>query len=291
MAWRTTAEKRKATQGSNVSWVINYIAIPKMMTKLFTDAKAIGPLEYRTDHSMVVGKVMLKDLYKLPRVKKGDVKVKRNLEALHVPELQEEYQEIVQIQITSAKEDNPDMTNRERYEMIKETLRLTAEETLPREHVRKNGKIKYLDDKILDALSHKQLKLTNRIFHISGITNVAKKKVLRKKRNRIFKIIKERIHQINEERLQSLANELETGKGNRRVYEVARIMSKTQNNTFSLYDNHGDKIYDKGVMIKAITGFYSTFFAREGAEAIQPWRREPRKLDKGISKKGSRKSS
>ena len=278
-------KQRKDQMSAGLHNQIDYIAIPKMMTKLFTDAKATGPLEYRTDHSMVVGKVMLKDLYKLPRVRKGEVKVKRNLEALHIPELQEEYQEIVQIRITSAKEENPDMTNRERYEMIKETLRLTADETLPREHVRKNGKIKYLDDKILDALSHKQLKLTNRIFHITGKTNVAKKKVLRKKRNRIFKIIKERIHQLNEKRLQSLANELETSKGNRRVYEVARIMSKTQNNTFSLYDNHGDKIYDKGVMIKAITGYYSTFFAREGAEAIQPWRGEPRSLDKGISKK------
>ena len=90
--------------------------------------------------------------------------------------------------------------------MIKETLRLSAEETLPREHVRKNGKIRYLDDKILDALSHKQLKLTNQIFHIAGKTNVAKKK------NCIFKRIKQRINQLNEERLQLLATELETSK-------------------------------------------------------------------------------
>ena len=277
-------KQRKDQMSAGLHNQIDYIAVPKLMLKLFTDAKASGPMLYRTDHSMVVGKVMLKDLYKLPRVRKGEVKVKRNLEALHIPNLQEEYQETVQIRIISAKEEKPEMTNKERYEMIKETLRLTAEETLPREHVRKNGKIRYLDDKTLNTLSRKQLKLTNRIFHIAGKTNVAKKKALRKKRNRIFKSIKQRINELNEERLQSLATELETSKGNRRVYEVARLMSKTQNNTFSLYNEQGAKIYDKGVMIRAITEFYSTFFAREGAAAISPWRGEPRRLDKEISR-------
>jgi exonuclease III len=280
---RKRKQQRNDQRSGGLHNQIDYIAIPRMMTKLFTDAKAIGPLKYRSDHSMVVGKVMLKDLYKLPRVRKDEKKVKMNLETLHIPELQREFQETVDIRIRSAKDVNPEMTNKERYENVKEILRQTAEETLPREHVRKNGKIRYLDDKILDALSNQQLKLTNHIYHISGRTNTVKKKRLRTKRNKIFKQIKERIRQLNEERLQSLATELENSKGNRRVYEVARIMSKTQNNNFSLYDEQGDKIYEKGVMIKAITGFYSTFFARQGAEVIQPWRGEPRKLNMEIT--------
>jgi len=40
----------------------------------------------------------------------------------------------------------------------------------------------------------------------------------------------------------------------------------------------------KSVMIKAITGFYSNFFARAGAEEIQPWRGEPRPLMREISR-------
>ena len=277
-------KRRKDQLSAGLHNQIDYIVIPRKMLRLFTDAKASSPMTYRTDHAMVVGKVMLKDLYKLPRVRKGEVKEKRNLETLLIPDIQEEFQETVQTRLIAAKEDKPGMTNKERYENIKETLRLTAEETLPREHVRKNGKIRYLDDMILDRLSRKQLKLTTQIFNTAGKINVAKKKVLRKKRNLIFKNIKQRINQLNEDRLLSLAKEMETSKGNRRVYEVARIMSKTKNNTFSLYDDKGNKIYDKGVMTKAITGFYSSFFARDGAEAISPWRGEPRTLDREISR-------
>jgi len=284
-------KRRKDQLSAGLHNQIDYIVIPRMMIKLFTDVKASSPMTYRTDHSMVVGKVTLKDLYKLPRVRKGEAKEKRNLETLHIPDIQEEFQETVQIRLISAKEDKPEMTNKERYEIIKETLRQTAEETLPREHVRKNGKIRYLDDKTLDKLSRKQLKLTNQIFNTAGKLNVAKKKALRKKRNRIFKSIKQRVNELNEDRLLSLAKELETSKGNRRVYEVARIMSKTKNNTFSLYDEKGNKIHDKGVMAKAITGFYSSFFSREGAEVISPWRGEPRSLDREISPKEVEKAA
>ena len=262
---------------------IDYIVVPRLLIKLFTDAKSVGPLSYRTDHSMVIGKVQFKDLYKLPRISKESESAKRNLETLLIPDLQQDYQDVVNGRIEAKKEEDPTMSHKARYEMIKETLLKSAEETLPREPIRKNGKIKYLDDSIIDELSKAQLKLTKRIYHTQRKTDIAKKVKLRKKRNRIFKRLRERIKELDEQRLQSLATELETSKGNRRAYEVARIMAKTQNAPFSLYDAQGDKIYDKSIMINAITGFYSKFFAREGAEVIQPWRGEPRPLTRQIT--------
>lgn len=274
--------KRRDKLAGGLHNQIDYIAIPRLMLKLFTDAKATGPMQYRTDHSMVIGKVMLKDLYKLPR-KKSTTEDKRNLETLLIPNLKEDYQNVVRGRILAKREEEPNMNLKERYEMIKETLIKSAKETLPREHIRKNGKIRYLDDKRINALSATQLKLTKQIYHSRGKTNVDKKKRLRQRRNKVFKKLRERTKELDDQRLQSLATELETSKGNRRAYEVARIMSKNQNKPFSLYNDKGDKIYETGVMIKAITGFYSNFFARDGAEEIQPWRGEPRALTRMIS--------
>jgi exonuclease III len=262
---------------------IDYIVVPRMLMKLFTDAKAVGPLSYRTDHSMVIGKIQFKDLYKLPRASKETESIKRNLETLLIPELQQDYQDVVSGRLEAKREEDPTMSHRVKYEMIKETLLKSAQETLPREPIRRNGKIKYLDDSIIDELSKAQLKLTERIYHTKRKIDIAKKKKLRKQRNKIFKRLRERIKELDEQRIQSLATELETSKGNRRAYEVARIMAKTQNAPFSLYDAQGDKIYDKSIMINSITGFYSNFFAREGAEVIQPWRGEPRPLTRQIS--------
>ena len=37
---------------------IDYIVAPRRMTKMFTDAKSVAALRHRTDHSMVMGKVI-----------------------------------------------------------------------------------------------------------------------------------------------------------------------------------------------------------------------------------------
>jgi hypothetical protein len=43
---------------------IDYIVVPRHMIKLFTVAKATAPMRYRTDHSLVIGKIIFKALYK-----------------------------------------------------------------------------------------------------------------------------------------------------------------------------------------------------------------------------------
>jgi exonuclease III len=261
---------------------IDYIVVPRHMIKLFTDAKATAPMRYRTDHSLVIGKINFKALYKLRRVKR-EQETKRNLNALVHTDLTKDFRNVVSGRLKHETETNPEMTVKERYELIKSTLKKSADETLPRAPVRTNGKIKYLDDERINSLSKKQLKLTKQIYHSRGKINQEKKKKLRKRRGKIFKKIRERIKVLNEERIEELANEMENSKGNRKVFEVARILTKNQDTAFSLYDKNSDRIYETAVMMREITKFYSGFFAREGATPIPQWRGEPRALKEIIT--------
>ena len=261
---------------------IDYIVVPRHMMKLFTDAKATAPQRYRSDHSLVIGKILFKALYKIRRIKR-EQEIKRNLNALVHTDLTADFKNVVSGRLKHETEINPEMTAKERYELIKSTLKKSADETLPRAPVRVNGKIKYLDDEIINSLSKMQLRLTKQIYHSRGRINQEKKTKLRKKRGKVFKRIRERIKELNEKRIEELANELENSKGNRKVFEVARILTKNQDTAFSLYDKNSDRIYETAVMMKAITAFYSGFFAREGATQIPQWRGEPRALTKIIT--------
>ena len=157
-------------------------------------------------------------------------------------------------------------------------MKLTGDEVWPRAH-----HIKYLDDELINALSESQLKLTRQIYHSRGKIKKVKKQKLRKKRGLIFKKIRNRVRGLNEKRITELANEMENSTGNRRVFEVARILTKIQDVALSLYDKNSDKIYETEAIMRTITEFYSRLFAREGATQKLQWRGEPRALTKVIT--------
>ena len=68
---------------------IDYIVVPKHMIRLFTDAKAAGQMTHRSDHSLAVGKALLKELRKTRRAQKVKER-SRDLTALVHTELAEE---------------------------------------------------------------------------------------------------------------------------------------------------------------------------------------------------------
>ena len=63
------------------------------------------------------------------------------------PELVEERRSVVREKLKCATEANAVMTVKERHELIKSTLKTSADEALPRAPQRVNGKIKRLDDR------------------------------------------------------------------------------------------------------------------------------------------------
>ena len=116
-----------------------------------------------------------------------------------------------------------------------------------------------------------------------GTNYQQKSQRLKISRNQIFKQIRKRAQQLNEVRVEQLATEMEANKGNRKVFEIARVLSKHQDSSFSLYGKSHERMHEVTEIIKAVTRHYSKFFARDGATPLPQWRGEPRELTKIIT--------
>ena len=168
-----------------------------------------------------------------------------------------------------------------RHQQIKIALTEAANEVLPRAPSRIRGKLRHFDDVVIDRLSNRQLNLTESIYNRSR--NQQKNKRLRRKRSRIFKQIRKRMQQLTEAKVEQLATEMEETKGNRRVFEIARVLTKHQNTLFSLYRRSNERIHETTEILKELTQHYSQFFTREGVMPLPQWRGQPRALEKIIT--------
>jgi len=230
---------------------------------------------------MVVASTLLQALYKLKPVKRTKL-MPRNLGLLATDaDLRTDYENVVTGYIAESAVDG---TATERYEQMKRIARASAEETLPTAPRKAYGKIRFFEDKEIKRLSDKQRKYTRNLYRMRGKKTKTKRKRVKKERNAIFSAIRERQKYLNEERMKQLATELEQNKGNSRAFEFARIMSKNKTDSFALEDEGQATLYNKQQRLTAVLGFYENFFNREGAQPLEPWRGEPRPLEKEFDK-------
>ena len=258
---------------------IDYIAVPQHMMSTAYNAKAYLYQRYRSDHSLVVASFELQALYKHRRIPQKPY-IKRDFAALQDPETQEAYQQVVWGYL---QQQQGPSTPEETHESLKKAVLRAAEDTLPRAPTKINGKIQYHDDPEICALSKKQLSLTKGIYHNKkGKTDPARRLALKEKRNQVFKRLRARQRELNEQRLNLLATELEKS-GPQAIFEYSRIMSKSSKEGFKLYDANGSMLCRQESIMKSITEYYREFYSRAGDEAIGPWRGEPRRLANEIS--------
>merc|ERR1711991_542554 len=167
-------------------------------------------------------------LYKMSTLSRGKRRVaaRRDVSQLLQAEVKRKYQEAVHRKLTPLVGNSPIATNA-RYQQIKIALTEAANEVLPRAPSRIRGKLRHFDDVVIDRLSNRQLNLTESIYNRSR--SQQKNKRLRRKRSRIFKQIRKRMQQLTEAKVEQLATEMEQANGNRRAFEIARVLTKHQN--------------------------------------------------------------
>ena len=228
---------------------------------------------------MVVASIQLNDLYKLAPVKRNQQRP-RDLRLLVTDD---QYRtDFVNVINGALEEQQPENNLVNRYEQIKNILTKSAEETLPIAPRKDKGKIRLFKDKTISDLSKKQRKLTKALYSLKRTKTRNKRKRIKMERNRTFKELRKRQREVNERRMQKIATELEENKGNSTAFEFARIMSKNNTEYFSLQDEDTAKLFDKEQRHKAVFDWYKNFFSREHARALEPWRGQPRALQKPI---------
>lgn len=266
---------KRIHEGAGLHNQIDYIVTPKRNLKLVTNARSYTCMATRSDHSMVVASIQLSALYKLAPVKRNQQRP-RDLRLLATnSELRTDYENVVSGALTS---NSTEENLTARYEQIKKILTESAAETLPVAPRKEQGKIRLFDDSTMRDLSKQQRKLTKALYKLKGKKTRTRRQRIKTERNRIFKKLKERQRILKENHMQKIATELEENKGNSTAFEFARIMSKNTTTLFSLEDEDTAELFDKQQRHDAVFNWYKSFFNREDAEALDPWRGEARAL-------------
>jgi hypothetical protein len=95
--------------------------------------------------------------------------------------------------------------------------------------------------------------------------------------------MKRRIKTLNEDRINGIAEVIEANKGNRKMYEYARMLAKNKTTRYKVMDELGFMQSDPRKTIEPTTAHYRDFFNREGEIEINMWRGDKRPLNEPIT--------
>lgn len=173
-------------------------------------------------------------------------------------------------------------TPMERYECLKIALAEAVAEKVPLAPKKLNGKIVFSDDACMLQLTKQNGTLWQRIR--SAKSGSPRQAHLRKQRKQVQTLIRKRIRQLNTQKIEQLAVELEKNSGNRMMYEYARIMQKKVYKPLNLIDDEGFMESDAPTLLPMVSAFYQNFFNQPGKNPTAQWEGIARPLDQKITK-------
>ena len=268
---------------------IDYIAIQPRHKMLLANARSHSGRYFESDHSLVVATFYLGALYPVSR-RRVKHEPQRDMQQLYLrKDIQEGFENTVREKVQAAAliaaQINPDRerTPSERYENLKNALTEAVAEKVPLAPKKLNGKIVYEHDARMQHLTKRHATLWQR-FRSTPLRAHKKRDKIRRDRLFIRQCIRKRIRQLNSERVQKIAAELEKNRGNRQMYEYARIMQKRVYRPLNLLDAEGFLESDPVKLIPTITGFYEGFFNQPDKIATERWEGIARPLQRRISR-------
>jgi len=259
---------------------IDYILVPRRVVKLVNDARAYTGMLHRSDHAMVVMRIELGNLCKMRRIRCSGIPRRDYTKLAEDEAMRTSYEAMVAEKLEAY--GDGEISVDQRYERLKTVVKEAAVAILPAVPQSKNGELKFLDDPILNELSHEQRKLSNKIYH-PGLRNAAKVRQLRRYRSAIYAEMRMRVKALEEQKAADLAKRLVESKGNRKLFEVQRLMSKSKRQQLRLQDAQGHEFTEAAQMIKPLKVYYEGFFSREGDTPLSQWRGAARPLRNQIT--------
>ena len=145
-----------------------------------------------------------------------------------------------------------------------------------------NGKIVYSHDQRMRKLSKKKTALWQ-TFRSTPLRRANRRAHLKEQLVEVRKQMRRRIVQLNSERVQTIAAELEKNSGNRQMYEYARIMQKREYRPPYFRDNEGFMESDPAKIEPMVTETYTRFFNQQGKQPTAQWEGIARPLEQQIS--------
>jgi len=290
---------------------IDFMMIPQRLKNMVTESRAYHT-NYESDHSMVVTEIRLKALYPLNQTK-VDVSRKKDLGQLwRNEELKNQYTAKVEELIARKTanhmaanefmrsmretiEDGEEPEERgngpnmnEEHNMEVEAMQEAIKQIVPDAPRIVGGRIIYDKDPELQKLSKKRQKLWQTFKNQKS--SKAKRQRALKERKEIIKKMRSRIRQLNDDRYNSIADEIEShdrAGSNKTVYEFTRLLTKKKPMKLIVEDEDGFLTTGPINLLKAGTKHYMNKFINRNDETIlNPITKfigDPRRLNQEIT--------
>lgn len=260
---------------------IDFMMIPQRLKNMVTDSRSYHT-KYESDHSIVITEIRLKAIYPLNQTK-VEMSRKKDLGQLwRNEELKNQYKAKVEELIIRKNANNmgvqavleflrdpngsgevqgPNM-NEEQY-METEAMKEAIEQIVPDAPRIVGGRIIYDKDPELKRLSKIRQKLWQ-TFKNQRSTEAKRKRAV-KERKEIVKKMRSRIRQLNDDRYNNIADEIEShdrAGTNKSVYEFTRMMTKRIPMKLIIEDEDGFLSTGPMNLLKAGTKHYMSKFAK-----------------------------
>lgn len=285
---------------------IDYMMIPQRLKNMITDSRAYHT-KYESDHSMVITDIRLKALYPMNQTKVEMTRKKDLGQLWRNEELKEQYKtkvdELIVRKIANYKgvqefieycrdPNNPgeiqEPSMNEEHQMETEAMKEAIEKIVPDAPRIVGGRIIYDKDPELKRLSKRRQKLWQ-TFKNQRSTGAKRQRAV-KERKEIIKLMRSRIRQLNDERYNNIADEIEShdrAGTNKSVYEFTRIMTKKKPIKLTVEDEDGFLTTGPMNLMKGGTKHYMSKFAKGNDNTtltpILKFIGDPRRLNQEIT--------
>ena len=272
----TTWQNTRTVNGSYMTIYnqIDYIICPTSKKHCLIDARSFSNTLTDSDHRLVACKMEV-DLHRLYKQKVSNKNKIYNCSMLvNDKEKQAEYQKEVETKINQL--DNKKME----WKVVQAKICEAAESTIGYSKSQNNNNNR-LEDREVEKLSIQQKELK---LKINNCKDTEKMRTMKTERNRILHQIKKKLRKLKEKCLDEKIKEIDETKDSAKMFKAVNMLSRKKFENPYIHDKNGRHIVNPQHIYKAIRDHFQGQFKDETIQTVEPFERQPQKLDFPITK-------
>ncbi|KAH9087647.1 hypothetical protein LEN26_019871, partial [Aphanomyces euteiches] len=256
---------------------IDFILGPHNLRRFCTNAQSWGGLITPSDHKLVTADINLAVATKRRHHRQRVAHVKPDYHLLADPETRASYTKTLSELITANAIDNAAHPNTKLQHYLQQALTAASSSIGPQP----TQPVRRFDDVILRRLSNEQRKLRLRIQNENTLLpeHIADLKI---RRNHVLHAIRNRSRIIANERLDKLAEGIESQNPHSRMFASVKTLLRRPSQPLVVHDAHGHNILNRNTMNTRIKHHFEALFNDPNREPITPCA-DPKPLDSPIT--------
>ena len=263
--------------------MIDFILINQKLRHSLINARSYGGTLCPSDHKLVVTRMNIRPFIMFRKKSKPlpqDTKFNTTLLTSNKA-VKDQYQKCINNIISRDQETTPSESTNKKWELVENTVRTAAKETLG--IAEKKKKDKHTFSQVVEELSIQSKNIRINMMNTKDANNI---KAMRKERNTIQRKIKDQLKLEHNTRIQRVVNEIEeAGKaGNsKKMYAAIKNMKRKSQKEITVLDADKRVLVSPNSVYKAVTTHYQNHFYKDNHENIIRFSSPPSPLNNPIT--------